>query len=168
MNEKINLNKEDLKEFFIHYLDKVYSAKTHLLNRLPEILYQVQFDDLEEAIHSTINIVESQRKRMEAIYEIMDAEIREGSISGLMGLIDDSFNEIIRHQNNHELRDMSILFYMTNIEATEMASFQVLQLLSVKIGNNEIKRLIKENFDNAQSDKTLLLLITAKYLTSVS
>jgi len=167
MNEQISLNREDLTSFFIHYLNKVYSAKTHLLNRLPEILYQVQFADLEEAIYSTINIVEGQRERLRAVYEIMGAEIKEGSVSGLIGLIDDSFNEVVLHQDNHELRDMSILFYMTNIEATEMASFQVLQMLAVKIGNDEIKRLIKENYDDAQSDKTLLLFITAKYLITV-
>lgn len=167
MTQQINLNRHDLTEFFIHHLNKVYSAKTHLLKRLPEILYQVQFEDLEEAIFETIKVVENQRVRMKAIYEMMDAEINEGSINGLKGLIDDSFDEIKMHQGNHELRDMSIMFYMTNIEAMEMASFQVLQLLAVKIGNDEIKKLIKENFDEAQSDKALMLLITTKYLTTV-
>lgn len=167
MTQEINLHKQDLVEFFIHHLNKVYSAKTHLLKRLPEILYQVHFTDLEEAIYETIEVVKNQRMRMELIYEIMDAKLEGGNINGLKGLIDDSFDEISLHQGNPELRDMSIMFYMTNIEATEMASFQVLQLLAVKIGNDEIKRLIKENFDEAQTDKALLLLITTKYLNTV-
>lgn len=168
MAEQINLDKSDLIEFFIHHLNKVYSAKTHLLKRLPEILYEAHFSDLEEAIYETIKIVENQRRRMELIYDLMKAEHNDGSINGLKGLIDDSFEEIKSHQNNPELRDMSIMFYMTNIEATEMASFQILQLLAVKIGNQQIKALIKENFDEAQADKALLLLITTKYLTTVS
>lgn len=167
MSQEINLSKQDLTEFFIHHLNKVYSAKTHLLKRLPEILYQVYFEDLEGAIFDTIEIVRNQRERMQEIYQIMDAQIHDGNINGLKGLIDDSFDEIKSHQDNPELRDMSIMFYMTNIEATEMASFQILQLLAVKIGNDKIKHLIKENFDEAQSDKALLLLITTKYLTSV-
>lgn len=167
MTQQINLKKNDLIQFFIHHLNKVYSAKTHLLMRLPEILYQVHFADLEEAIYETIQVVENQRKRMESIYKIMDAKVEEGSINGLKGLIDDSFDEIKLQQSNPELRDMSIMFYMTNIEATEMASFQILQLLSVKIGNDEIKNLIKENFDEAKTDKALLLLVTTKYLTTV-
>jgi len=167
MPEQINLDKEDLIIFFIHHLDKVYSAKSHLLKRLPEILHQVHFSDLEEAIFETINVVEHQRKRMDAIYELMGAQKAEGSISGLTGFIDDSFEEIKSHQDNPELRDMSILFYMTNIEATEMASFQVLQLLAVKIKKEKIKELIKENFEEAKADKALLLLITSKYLSTV-
>lgn len=167
MSQEINLTIQDLNEFFVHHLNKVYSAKTHLLKRLPEILYQAHFSDLEGAIFDTIEIVRNQRERMEEIYQIMDATIHDGNINGLKGLIDDSFDEIKSYQNNPELRDMSIMFYMTNIEATEMASFQILQLLAVKIGNDTIKRLIKENFDEAQSDKALLLLITTKYLTTV-
>lgn len=167
MTQEINLNRKDLNVFFVHHLNKVYSAKTHLLKRLPEILYQVHFDDLEGAIFDTIEIVKNQRERMQEIYGMMDVEIHEGNINGLKGLIDDSFDEIKAHQENPELRDMSIMFYMTNIEATEMASFQILQLLAVKIGDDKIKSLIKENFDDAQSSKALLLLITTKYLTSV-
>ena len=114
-----------------------------------------------------MKIVENQRERMRIIYELMDAPVDKGSFSGLTGLIDDSFDEIKMHQNNPELRDMSIMFYMSNIEAMEMASFQILQLLAVKVGNEDIKRLIKENHDEAQADKALLLLITTKYLTTV-
>lgn len=167
MIQDINLGKSDLTEFFIHHLNRVYSAKTHLLKRLPEILFQVQFADLEGAIHETIEIVSHQRERMKEIYQMLGAEISAGSINGLEGLINESFEDIKSHQDNPELRDMSIMFYMTNIEAMEMASFQILQLLSVKLGKDRIKDLIKENFDEATSDKALLLLITAKYLRTV-
>jgi ferritin-like metal-binding protein YciE len=167
MTKQIDLNRQDLIDFFIHHLNRVYSAKTHLLKRLPEILFQVHFADLEGAIHETIEIVRNQRERMKEIYQILEVAISDGSINGLEALVNESFDDIKSHQNNPELRDMSIMFYMTNIEAMEMTSFQVLQLLSVKIGNDKIKILIKENFDEAQSDKALLMLITAKYLTTV-
>jgi ferritin-like metal-binding protein YciE len=167
MTQEINLDKGDLINFFIHHLNKIYSAKTHLLKRLPEILYEVHFSDLEEGIFETIKVVENQRERMQTVYDLMGAEVNDGNYNGLLGLIDDSFADIKSHSTNHELRDMSILFYMSNIEAMEMASFQVLQLLAVKLKNEEIKKLIKENYDDAQADKTLLLLITTKYLASV-
>jgi hypothetical protein len=48
----------------------------------------------------------------------------------------------------------------------EMASFQVLQMAAVKFKNKQIKQLIKENYDEAKADRTLLLLITAKYITA--
>jgi len=46
-----------------------------------------------------------------------------------------------------------------------MASFQVLQMAAVKLKNKQIKQLLKENYDEAKADRTLLLLIAAKYIT---
>lgn len=167
MANQINLDKEDIVLFFIHHLNKIYSAKTHLLKRLPEILYEAHFSDLEESIFETIKIVQHQRERMRTVYHLLNVEIDEGRFTGLIGLIDDAFSDIKSHSSNPELRDMSILFYLSNIEATEMASFQILQLLAVKLRNEEIKLLIKENYDEAKADKILLLLITAKYLKTI-
>jgi ferritin-like metal-binding protein YciE len=65
-----------------------------------------------------------------------------------------------------ELRDMSILFYLQNIESMEMASFQVLRIAAVKLKNKQIKQLLTENVDEAKESRTLLLLISAKYITS--
>jgi len=163
----IHLEKNDLEYFFIHHLNKIYAAKTHLLDKLPVILYQAHFADLEAGIFETIKKVEQQRGRMEAVYAELNTAIDPASFSGLAGIIDDSFADITRHADNPELRDMSILFYLSNIEGMEMASFQVLQLLAVKLRNENIRRLIKENFEDAQADKTLLLLITTKYLNTI-
>ena len=48
----------------------------------------------------------------------------------------------------------------------EVSSFQVLQMAAIKLQNKQIKQLIKENYAEAKADRTLLLLITAKYITA--
>lgn len=167
MASPVNLQRSDLFDFFTHHLNKIYAAKTHLLKRLPEMLYETHLPELEEGIFETIRIVEKQRERMKDIYGILGRGIDDlSSFNGLLGLIDDSFADIKKHSDNHELRDMSILFYLTNIESMEMASFQVLQLLAVKMNDPEISRLLKENYDDAQADKTLMLFITASYISN--
>jgi ferritin-like metal-binding protein YciE len=83
-----------------------------------------------------------------------------------VGLVDDAFEDIKLHSKEPELRDLSIAFYMQNIESVEMASFQVLEMAAVKLKNKQIKQLIRENYDEAKADRTLLLLITAKFLTA--
>lgn len=70
-----------------------------------------------------------------------------------------------RALSNQRVRDMSIIFYLQNIESVEMASFQVLQMAAVKLKNRQIRQLLKENYDEAKADRTLLLLIAAKYIT---
>jgi len=162
--KKITLGAEKLKTFFISHLDRVYAAKAHLVSKLPQLENEVYFRDLQLAIRETVEDVEKQMARMELIYELLDMPIGKGSIHGLTGLVDDAFESIREQAGEAELRDMSILFYLQNIESVEMASFQILQIAAVKLKNKQIKQLLLENFDEAKADRALLMLIAAKYV----
>ena len=166
-SNQINIDKDDLEVFFITHLDKIYAAKSLLVSELPQILDNVHFSDLKDAVYETVEDVKKQISRMDEIYQIMGTTVSDGNSSGLKGLIDDSFNDIGRHVNNPELRDMSILFYLHNIESIEMASFQILEMLAVKIKKTGIKELIQKNYYEARADRTLFLLITTKYISTV-
>lgn len=164
--KKINLGSAKLKRFFLSHLNRIYAAKVHLISKLPEINHEVEFSDLKNALEKTVEDVERQIARMEMIYALLDAEIADGSIRGLTGLIDDAFDAIKQHSGEAELRELSIIFYLQNIESVEMASFQILQMAAVKLKNHQINQLLKENFNEAKADRTLLLLISSKYITS--
>ncbi|MBL4676666.1 MAG: DUF892 family protein [Mucilaginibacter sp.] len=163
---KIDLGPEKLRTYFVRNLDKIYAAKNHLVKHLPTIAEEAHFSDLSHAIIETLEDVEKQIARMDIIYAMLDAERATGNCSGLEGLVDDAFEDIKLHGDDPELRDLSIAFYMQNIESVEMASFQVLEMAAVKLQHKQIKQLIRENYDEAKADRTLLLLITAKYLTA--
>ncbi|MBD1364541.1 DUF892 family protein [Mucilaginibacter sp. ZT4R22] len=163
--KKIKLGAEKLKTFFVNHLNRVYFAKAHLVNKLPQIMDEVNFTDLRLAIRETVADVEKQMARMELIYELLDESIGKGSIHGLTGLVDDAFEAIREQAGEAELRDMSIIFYLQNIECLEMASFQVLQIAAVKLKNKQVQQLLQECYEEAKADRTLLLLIVAKYIT---
>jgi len=82
----------------------------------------------------------------------------------MTGLIDDAFTAILQHSKDPWLRDMFILFYLQNIKNLEVASFQPLQIAAVKLKNKDIERLSKENFNSAKADRSLLLMLSAKYI----
>jgi len=162
----INFNEDKLRTFFIGHLDKIYCAKVHLITRLPNLLQQAHFEDLKSAILETIGHVEQEISRMELIYMILDANYSDCNTKGLTGLVEDTFAAIKEQGADKELRDLSILFYLQNIESVEMASFQILQMAAVKLKNKQIATLLKENFEEAKADRTLFLLIASKYITA--
>jgi len=164
--KKINLGSEKLKIFFIKHLDRIYGAKLHLVSKLPKLVSEVEFSELKKAIEETVEDVEKQIARMEVIYSLLDSEVSKGSIHGLTGLVEDAFEAIEEQKGEPELRDLSIIFYLQNIESVEMASFQILQMAAVKLKNKHINQLLKENYDEAKADRTLLLLISSKYITN--
>ncbi len=163
---RIQLGAENLKTFFVSHLNRIFCAKQHLVKMLPELGELATFADLKNAIEETTADVEKQLARMQVIYELMDEQPSDESCNGLKGLVDDAFTAIKQQDEFMELRDMSILFYLQNIESVEMASFQVLRIAATKLENPQIKQLLKENFEEAKADRTLLLLVSAKYITS--
>lgn len=164
--DRINLGSEKLKTFFIDHLNRIYSAKLHLIERLPLLYREAYFSDLQNAIRETVLNVEKQIARMEMIYALLDKEVAPANVSGLTSLVDDAFEAIQRQKDGPELRDLSIVFYLQNIESVEMASFQILQMAAVKIKNQHVGQLLKENYQEAKADRTLFLLVSTKYIAN--
>jgi ferritin-like metal-binding protein YciE len=155
---------DKLRGFFTTHLNRVYCAKTHLVSRLPEIEGNAHFNDLQLAIAETREVVKNQIEKMQEIYALLNEDVSIEPFKGMTGLIDDAFTAIQQHSNDPWLRDMSILFYLQNIENLEIASFQALQIAAVKLKNKDIERLLKENFNSAKADRSLLLILSAKYI----
>ncbi|OOQ56679.1 hypothetical protein BC343_19380 [Mucilaginibacter pedocola] len=164
--KKINLGSEKLRKFFIKHLDHIYLAKQHLVSKLPALMDNVQFSDLKNAMTETTSLVDKQLARIELIYTLMDESVTDRNMNGLTGLIDDAFEAIREQAREPELRDLSIIYYLQNIESVEMASFQILQMAAVKLENKQIGQLLKENYDDAKAGRTLFLLISSKYIIS--
>lgn len=163
--DRINLGSQLLKQFFLTHLDRIYAAKIHLVTKLPSLADEAYFTDLKNAIEETVAGVRNQIVRMQMIYTMLDAEVADGSIHGLTGLVNDAFEAIKAQEGEPELQDLSIIFYLQVIESVEMASFQILQMAAVKF-DEQIGKLLKENYEEAKSDRTLLLLISSKYMVN--
>ena len=157
------LNPNKLKQFFIAHLNRIYCAKSHLQERLPEIRRYAHFTNLEHAITEMLVDVEKQISRMDNIYELLAIKPGFENCDGLIGFIDDTFVAIHQQSDDYPSCDLSILFYLQNIESIEMTSFKILKLATPRLKKKEIKQLLKENFDEAGEDLTLLYLITASY-----
>lgn len=165
-SNRIKLGSKKLKTFFIDHLNRIYSAKLHLIERLPLLYHEAYFSDLQTTIAETVENVEKQIARMEMIYALLDKDVTPANVLGLTSLIDDAFEAIQRQKGDLALRDLSIVFYLQNIESVEMASFQILQMAAVKIKNQQVVQLLKENYEEAKADRTLFLLISTKYITN--
>ncbi|WP_316831642.1 DUF892 family protein [Pedobacter aquatilis] len=164
--DRINLGSDQLTSFFIRHLDRIYAAKLHLVEKLPALGEEAQFGELKNAIAETVSDVERQLTRIQLIYTLLDRSVERASIFGVSGLIEDAYDGIARQRGDQKLQDLSIIFYLQNIESMEMASFQMLLMAAAQIGHPHVNKLLKENYDEAKSDRTLLLLLTSKYIVN--
>ncbi|RWU10928.1 DUF892 family protein [Pedobacter chitinilyticus] len=164
----MEISPKKIQDFFIEHLDKIHCAKSHLVTKLPALINWAHYPDLKEALDQTLENVKMEISRMDIIYALLDAGYSDCSTKGLIGLVSDAFEAIQKQDSEPELRDLSILFYLQNIESVEMASFQILQMTAVKLKNKQIGELLRENYEQSKSNRTQLLLVATKYITSVS
>ena len=163
---KTKIQRDRIVSFFLMHLNLIYCAKSYLVKQLPEIEDLAEFRDLKFAIAETTDGVKKQITRMRKIFTLLDAEIALEQCKGMIGLVEETYAAVRQQNDDPWLRDMSILYYLQNIESIEMASFGVLNLVAAKLKDDKIKQLIRENYDEAKEDRALMTVITARYLSN--
>lgn len=159
-----NPAKNTLLKFFSGHLDRIYCGKEHLVNSLPALAEHAQFSDLKLAILELQDDVRNQIERMNEIYKILDLTRNDEGCVGMIALLKEMFEGIDSHKGEKPLCDLSLVFYLQNIESIEATSFQMLRLTALKIGNKDVDQLLRESFDEAKEDRGLLLQVSQKFM----
>lgn len=163
-NPAKELSRAELETFFISHLNRIYCAKSQLVDKLPLLNSRANFMDLRQAIDETIEDVRQQIGRMKEIYIMLDSFYQPESCVGLTGILDEAFQSVGKPGGSAALRDLSIIFYMLNIESIETASFKTLLKVADRLEQAGIAQLLAECYDEAQEDKKLFRQITENYL----
>ncbi|QXV63813.1 DUF892 family protein [Mucilaginibacter sp. 21P] len=166
-DDRIKLGTKNLQAFFVDHLNLIYAAKRHLVSNLPEIADVVRYNDLRDGILETILDVQKQMVRLETIFGLLHTDMSSERCTAMMGMVEEAFQSMRKYKGrDHSLRDLSVANYMQQIGSVEMASFQILEMASVKIKNSQIRDLLKESYAEARADRTLMLLIATKYIVA--
>lgn len=149
--------------FFIDLLNRNYCAKSHLQERLPEMRGCASFAELEQTITDTALQVNIQISRMDQIFTFLKVQYGFTNCKALIRSIEDAYDAINVAGHDPAMRDLSILAYLQNIEYIGLASFDMLNLAAPLTAQKKIRPLLRENFQEANVDLTVLKRITAKY-----
>ena len=158
------LTPKELRHFFLSHLNRIYCAKSELVEKLPELGKRSNFVDLRQAVLDTIEIVRNQILRIREIYISMDAIYTPESCVGLIGLLDEAFQAIGSPDDSPAMRDLSVLFYMQNIESIETASFNMMLRVAHQLDEKHVAELLFECYEEAKEDKILFREITGNYI----
>jgi ferritin-like metal-binding protein YciE len=138
-----DLNPSELKQFFISHLNRIFCAKSQLEEKLPVIAGSAHSHDLRLAVSPSY---------------------APESCLGLVGFLDEAFQSIGPPLDGPSLRDLSILFYMQNIESIEMVSFEVMMRVADKLHERSVVELLRECYIEARQDQAMFSSISGKYI----
>ena len=161
-NSKATMGSEKIRALFIDHLNRLYCAKSHLAERLPEIFDEAAFADLKQAIKETILNTEKQLSRIDQIFALMNIEYSFEKCQPLITFLENAFEALQLHAAEPEFRDLMIVTYLYHLDSVELASSKILKIAAHSLQDQQIKLLINENHSEAKAENALLLLLLKK------
>ena len=158
-------NSLDLKQLFIHQLNRVNCTKGYLIRNLPLLAETASFKNMKLAIQEDLDDVKKQQLRIDEMYGLLHSKASDEGCEVIKAVIEEAFNLNNGTGKATIINDMDIILYMQLIENIELTSFSMLKLIAQYMGNSEITQMVTECFDENVDNDKLFTLITEEYLS---
>jgi len=161
---KFASNPTELKHLFIHQLNRVNCTKGYLIRNLPLLEKVASFRAMKLAIMEDLDDVKKQQARIDEMYELLGSRPSDEGCEVIKSVLEEAFNLGNNAGKSTIINDMDIILYMQLIENIELTSFRMLKLISEFLGNDQVKQMVTECFDENIDNVKLFTLISAEYL----
>ena len=158
-------NSLDLKQLFIHQLNRVNCTKGYLIRNLPLLAETASFKNMKLAIQEDLDDVKKQQLRIDEMYGLLHSKASDEGCEVIKAVIEEAFNLNNGTGKTTIINDMDMILYMQLIENIELTSFSMLKLIAQYMGNSEITQMVTECFDENVDNDKLFTLITEEYLS---
>ena len=153
-----------LKEHFVHHLNRVYYGKQYLYKHLPDLNELSSFKKLKQGLQEVWEDVGKQVKRIQKIYELLDAKPAPENCVPIIAVFKDAFEPQEYEVETCLLNDIDIILYLQLLEHINITSYRMLKILAGTMGNAEVEQLLLESFDESSENDKLFVMIADEYV----
>ncbi|HTE02267.1 MAG TPA: DUF892 family protein [Mucilaginibacter sp.] len=166
MTQTLNqiINDLDLKQLFIHQLNRVNCTKSYLIRNLPLLKEIASFHNMKLAIQETLDDIKRQQLRIDEMYDLLGTRASDEGCEVVKSIIEEASNLGSTIGKSTIVNDMDIILYTQLIENIELTSFRMLKLIAGFMGNNQITQMVTECFDENIDNDRLFTLISEEYM----
>jgi ferritin-like metal-binding protein YciE len=164
--ETLNITRTelDLKQLFIHQLNRVNCTKGYLARNLPKLQEIASFNTMKLAIREDMEDVQKQQDRIDQIYDLLQTEPSDEGCEVIKSVIEEAYNLNNNSGKSTIINDMDVILYMQLIENIELTSFRMLKMIAGYLRNPQINQMLIECFDESADNDRLFTLISVEYL----
>jgi ferritin-like metal-binding protein YciE len=137
------MSKEALKDLLIEELQDAYSSETQILEALPAMAEAASSPQLKQAFQTHLQETDGQVKRLEQIFQILQADPAGNTCEATQGLIEEA-EEIMDQGLSPEVLDVALIMAAQKVEHYEIASYGSLRTLAETCGMTDIAKLLDE------------------------
>ena len=164
--ETLNMTRTDLdlKQLFIHQLNRVNCTKGYLERNLPKLQEIASFNTMKLAIREDLEDVQKQQARINEIYNLLQTKPSDEGCEVIKSVIDEAYNLNNNSGKSTIINDMDVILYMQLIENIELTSFRMLKMIAGFMGNVQITQMLTECCDENVDNDRLFTLISEEYV----
>lgn len=153
-----------LKQIFLHHLTRIYNGKRFLQQRTDDLVKIASFKALKLAVGEFGGDVDKQVDRMEDIYKLIGETPLPEVCNPIRSIVKDEFC-LDDGQDVPLLNDLDLMLYLQVLEHINITSYRMLIMIAKLLKYDEVKQLLKENFDESADNDKLFTLIAKEYIT---
>lgn len=111
-----------LKELFIMKLQALYDIEQEIIKALPKMAKKASHPELKTALEEHLTETETQKTRLEDIFEQMGEKPKKLKVEAIRGIVEDA-NWVMQNIEGNEARDAAMLASAQYVEHYEMAGY---------------------------------------------
>jgi ferritin-like metal-binding protein YciE len=149
---------ETLRDLYVDELKDLYSAENQILKALPRMIKAASHPELKKAFETHLRQTEGQVKRLEKVFEELEASPRGKKCVGMEGLIEEA-KELLSEKPDPDVLDAGLISKAQHVEHYEMAGYGTVRTYAQLLGMDRQAQLLQQTLDEeGETDKLLTRL----------
>ncbi len=157
------LNADQLRETFVHNLNRMYFGKLLLSQKMDELIKTASSKALKLALTEMYQDVINQINRMSDMYGLINERPTNENNNPLKAIIKDEFC-LGTSGESAIINDMDIILYVQILEHINITAYRLMKLTASALNNKKVEELLMECFDESVEDDQLFVLISKEYI----
>ena len=141
---------ETAKDLFVHELQDIYDAENKLVNALETMSNKVEDEQLSKSFAEHRTVTESQVKRLEKVFSLIDRKPSREKCDGINGLISEFSSFIKEEEPEGKVLNVFATGAAQKVEYYEICSYKSLIKLADLLGLSEAAQLFEESLKEEQ------------------
>jgi ferritin-like metal-binding protein YciE len=152
------MNLQNLQDLYKDTLKDLYSAENQITKALPKMADHASSPELKKAFQAHLKQTEEHIKRLEQIFQHLDAKPGGKKCKGMEGLIKEG-DELMKEDADPAVLDAGLIAAAQKVEHYEIASYGTARTYAMMLGMEDQARLLDQTVqEEGDTDKKLTKL----------
>jgi ferritin-like metal-binding protein YciE len=158
---------ESLHDLYLNELRELYNGQNQIIKALPKMIESSNSSELRNALSEHLQQTHEQVRRLQQVFQLHGEEVKGEKCKGLEGIIDEG-KDMVKHDENPNVRDAALIAEAQKIEHYEIAAYGSMRTWAQQMGHTRAAELLQQTLnEEGDADKKLTAIAESLNLEAV-